>query len=230
MGAAIAYFLFPGVKSERDLLDSETVLIFLGLLPLLNTLWDWVSLGVSRGLLAAIRLGRHQGLAPFLWGLADFVLAFVFMAGLVAMVTAALAGLNLLSQAGGGPLLIDLQALFDGLRSDPGNPRYYWLYFMFLSTLIPTLLHLLIAGASLMQYLAHWQPLKQWREKAAEDLADDSDARISATVYLSVVPMLGLVMPLILLWGLQWALTIHGGWLGGRVIDWAETINRVVGA
>jgi len=227
--AVVVRFAIPSIESEKNLLLSETLLIFMGLLPLINAAWDWVSLGISRGLLAGIRLGRHRGLVPLYWGIADFVLAFLFMAGLVAMVTGAVAYLNAQSQSGGGPVLIDLQTLFSELRDNPGDPQFYWIYFMFASTLIPTLLHLLIAGASVMQSLAHWQPLKAWRESAAAEMAEDSVTRFNASLYLTIVPMLGLVVPLGLLWGLQKALTVHGGWLGGRVIDWAEYIAKAAG-
>ena len=226
----VARFLFPMVDDTRNLLLSVTFVVFLALLPLLNAAWDWVSLGVSRGLLAGIFHGLHRGWVPLAWGLADFILAFLFMAGLVAMVVAAVAYLNVLSVGGGGTLMVDLQGLFTGLRADPGNPEFYWIYFMLLSTLIPTLLHLLIAGASVMQSIAHhWQRAVQWRESAAKELLDNSVIRLNARVYLTIVPMLGLVVPLGLLWGLQKALTIHGGWLGGRMIDWAEYIARAVG-
>lgn len=225
---ATSHFLLPLAEDERDRLTAVSLLIFLGLLPLLNTLWDWVSLGVSRGLLAAIRLRRHQGWKPLFWGLADFVLAFVFLAGLVAMIIAAVAAFNALSVSGGGTAAVDLPALFSALRTEPEHPRFYWLYFMFLSTLIPTLVHLLIAGASVVQSLAEWSPLRQWRGMAAAEMDEDSVVRFNAALYLTLVPMSGFVVPLSLLWGMQHALLAHGGWLGHRLIDWAEMVSDAV--
>lgn len=225
---ATSHFLPPLADTEFNFQFAVTLLIFLGLLPLLNTLWDWVSLGVSRGLLAAIRLSVHRGWVPLFWGLADFVLAFVFLAGLVTMVTAAVAAVNALALSGGATLAVDLPALFSALRTEPEHPRFYWIYFMFLSTLIPTLVHLLIAGASVAQSLAYWAPLKKWRERAAAELDENSVERFNAALYLTLVPMSGLVVPLGLLWGIQQALLAHGGWLGLRIIDWAEWVSEAV--
>lgn len=225
---ATSHYLLPLAENEQDFQIAIALLIFIGLLPLLNALWDWVSLGVSRGLLAAIRLRVQWGWVPLSWGLADFLLAFVSLAGLVAMVTAAVATVNALALSGDATPAVDLPAFFTALRTEPDHPRFYWVYFMFLSTLIPTLVHLLIVGASMAQCLADWSPLRPWRETAAAEMDNDSVVRFNAALYLTLVPMSGLVIPVGLLWGLYQALLAHDGWLGHRIIDWAEWITEGV--
>ena len=42
-------------------------------------------------------------------------------------------------------------------------------------------------------------------------MTENSQARLNATLYLTLVPMGGLIVPMGLLWGLKQALTVHGG-------------------
>ncbi|MCB1736605.1 MAG: hypothetical protein KDI42_00615 [Gammaproteobacteria bacterium] len=222
--------MLPTLATDLDELGPLLILLaWLEVLPLLNALWDWLSLGLTRGLLTAIRQGTHQGLMPLLWGMLDFLLAFVFLAGIVATVVAALALANRLSLAGGGSWVVDLGALFRELREAPGDSAHWWVYFMFLSTLIPTLIHLLVVGASVMQALAEWTPLKAWRERAAAQMDGHAVHRFNAGLYLTLVPMSGLVLPMAVMWGLFQLLAAHGGWLGFRVLDWAEMVVRWAG-
>ena len=53
----------------------------------------------------------------------------------------------------GGPvaIILPLDALFDGVATSPGAPEFWWVYAMLLSTMIPSLLNLMIGGASLLR-------------------------------------------------------------------------------
>ena len=42
-----------------------------------------------------------------------------------------------------------LDALFDGIATHPTAPEYWWIYALLLSTMIPSLINLVIGGASL---------------------------------------------------------------------------------
>jgi hypothetical protein len=54
---------------------------------------------------------------------------------------------------GGGKSVLPLDALFNGITADPGAPEYWWLYALLLSTMIPSLVNLVIGGASLVRGL-----------------------------------------------------------------------------
>lgn len=120
---------------------SRTAVLFFGLQPLLNGLTDFGSLGLTRWLLREKTLNRGWS---FGWSsLADTLGAAVFLFLLVALSLAAV----VFGVKPGAEPLIDLDALFAGLRSRPQD--YWWLGFMVFSTLLPTLLHFIVALSSI---------------------------------------------------------------------------------
>ena len=54
--------------------------------------------------------------------------------------------------AGGAPVL-PLNPLFEGIATHPNAPEYWWLYALLLSSMIPSLVNLVIGGASLLRGL-----------------------------------------------------------------------------
>ena len=217
-----------GTLSNLDLdQNSITLLVFLSLLPLLNTIWDWCSLGLTRGLLASIRLGKHPGLQALYWGLADLGFALFFLFGIVATITAALAFSNYLSIANGGTAWFDMLGLIEGIRDQPTNPEYYWLYAMFFSTLLPTLVHAFAAAASLIQ-IVHIPALQSWRQRAAAQLAHDRSLHIKVQAYFTAVPLIAIIAPIGLLLGLYGLFTAWGGALGHALLVCAEAIAGAV--
>jgi hypothetical protein len=54
--------------------------------------------------------------------------------------------------AGGAPVL-PLNPLFDGIATHPSAPEYWWLYALLISSMIPSLVNLVIGGASLLRGL-----------------------------------------------------------------------------
>ena len=115
------------------------------LLPLVNTVFDFASVGLTRYLL---RLGLEQKRAAWravLDGLGGIAIFFALGCTLIAFVT-------FVVPADGVPL-VDLKQLFADMRRAPGD--YIWLMVTLFSTLIPTLLHLSVAVLTLgLQYPA----------------------------------------------------------------------------
>ena len=120
----------------------------LALLPLVNAVFDFASVGLTRYLL---RLGLEQKRAArraVLDGLGGIAIFFALGCTLIAFVT-------FVVPADGVPL-VDLKQLFADLRRAPGD--YIWLMVTLFSTLIPTLLHLSVAVLTLgLQYPAWWR-------------------------------------------------------------------------
>ncbi|MEO0810432.1 MAG: hypothetical protein AAFW82_07320, partial [Pseudomonadota bacterium] len=136
--------------------NAYTFFLFLGFLPLLNAVFDFGSLGLTR---FCLRRGLRPGfLVSLKWSLIDALAAALLFAGLV------LAAILLVHwvRTGDGEALADLNAIFRGIADDPHS--YWWLYLTFFSTLIPTLLHLgvacfsfiALAPAPLQRALAGW--------------------------------------------------------------------------
>ena len=121
------------------------VMLTFCLLPLVNAVFDFASVGLTRYLL---RLGLEQKRAAWravLDGLGGIAIFFALGCTLIAFVT-------FVVPADGVPL-VDLIQLFTDLRRAPGD--YIWFMVTLFSTLLPTLLHLSVAVLTLgLQYPA----------------------------------------------------------------------------
>ena len=53
--------------------------------------------------------------------------------------------------AGSSAAILPLDKLFTGIAAHPEAPEYWWAYALLFSTMIPSLLNLMIGGASLMR-------------------------------------------------------------------------------
>lgn len=140
------------------------LLLFLGLLTLVNAPFDWLSLGLTRGLLHA---GLQRGGAwPWLFALVDAAVACVIVMLLAIAMLLAVHGFNHFTLVGGGQILLPLRPLLDGLQATPTAPQFWWIYVLLLSTLFPSLLNLMLGAASLMRS-SHWYTglLQRWMKQ-----------------------------------------------------------------
>ena len=129
--------------------DDGPLFLFLGLITLLNAPFDWASLGLTRALLRrGLELG---GWWPYVLSVADGLLATVIVTMLaITLVVGVQAFDGLATQRGAEPTL-PLNALFNGLATHPTAPEFWWLYALLLSTIIPSIMNLVIGGASLLR-------------------------------------------------------------------------------
>ncbi len=139
--------------------------MFLSLLPLANAPLDWLSLGLTRGLL---RYGLARGGT---WrivaiSLVDIGLAAALMFPLAAITVAVVGLANWSALAGGGAAVLPIVATLDALVAAPADPQFYWIYLMLFSTLVPSLLHVL--GGLVSLALACMQPIFSAAMKAQE--------------------------------------------------------------
>lgn len=193
---------------------ARTLLLFLGFLPLLNAAADFASVGLTRWLL------RRGVRGNFVANAALDALGAV--AVLLALGFALIATVHIARPAGGAPL-IDLAALFADLRDPVAVHDYYWLYFCFFSTLLPTALHLMVACFGLFTLASKWlgQPIAAW---VASPIETEQRA---ASLAFTACAALAVWIPVMALWqGLAW--------FGRPALDgllWAfEGFARLIGA
>jgi hypothetical protein len=127
------------------------LLLFLGILTLLNAPFDWFSVGLTRALLRrGLELG---GWWPYVLALVDAALAAVIIALLAIVMVIGVQAFDTAAMHGGGAPVLPLEDLFNGIAAHPTAAEYWWLYALLLSTMIPSLLNLVIGGTSLMRGL-----------------------------------------------------------------------------
>jgi hypothetical protein len=145
---AAAYLSSP---LEAWKISSGPMLLFLGLLTLLNAPFDWASLGLTRALLRrGLELG---GWWPYVLAIVDAALAVAIIAALGLTMVVGVQAFDGLAEHGGGTPVLPLDALFNHMAAHPSAPEYWWLYALLLSTMIPSLVNLVIGGTSLVRGL-----------------------------------------------------------------------------
>lgn len=198
------------------------LILFWLILPLINAPLDWLSFGVTRGLLQAVRTGQHTSQQALAFALVDLILAIVFLF----LITALLVGVTALGNAIAGETLVDIRTILQQIRSEPSKLDHWWIYFMLLSTLVPTLVHFALAGGALSLWLP--KHLRQW---LVTGLEQDQHKIMLAWLYVTFMPILGFILlPAALLYSLYWLLTVNGAWLGTLLLDFADALVKFAGA
>jgi len=123
------------------------LLLFVGLLTLLNAPFIWFSLGLTRALLW--RGLERQLWWPYFYAIVDAACA-VFVIVLVACtIVIGIQTFDLVTVRGGGKQVLSLDELFQGIMANGLAPKYWWLYALLLSTMVPSFFNLAIGGLSL---------------------------------------------------------------------------------
>jgi hypothetical protein len=133
----VAIFLAPQFAANSKWLAASemtfTMMLFLGVLPLCNALFDWLSVGTTRICLRQITANRHWAVGLIVL---DIVLGLVLTIGLITLV---LKILQWMQAAGWG---IDSKAMVVAFRANPLDPQVSWIAMLALTNMLPTLIHL----------------------------------------------------------------------------------------
>lgn len=195
------WFSFWAIEKVSS--NNSIVYLFWLVFPILNVPLDWLSLGVTRGLLQSICSGKHDGTRGFLWALLDLVIAFVLLLLMATVLLTAIDFANDLRLTAGKDMVLNLVDLLKGMENNPANPDFYWIYFMLFSTLLPTLVHFALAGASVVL----WFPAKI-RHELVKKWHNDADKKLEIWFYVSIMPVLGFaIAPTVLFYSLWWLLS-----------------------
>ncbi|MEM9043930.1 MAG: hypothetical protein AAGC81_04490 [Pseudomonadota bacterium] len=218
----IAVSIIVGTLSFGDFSsDRASAIFFLGVLPLVNTFFDYLSLGLTRFLL---RKGVDNNQYALLCGLADlFAATFIFLL-LGASMIAVVHGLNMISAI---PHL-DLDQLFVDMSAEGGWRDYFWLYAVIFSTMLPTFIHLSIASLSAITLI----PLRPrvWVAKMMKRVPEkDPGAILFTQILLTIMAVWTLGVPLLIIGGTFWLLVLFHADMGRFYLDlfacWAAEIG-----
>ncbi len=195
---------------------ASTFLLFYLILPLVNTPLDWLSLGITRALLQSIRFNHHQAVKALLWGLLDLVIALCALF----LVSGAVVGIVSIANPFAVMPIVDLRATFTSLGSPDNWRDNLWIYFMLLSTLVPTTIHFALAGGAVTLSVTQKRRMQILKGIESNDLRAKE-----AWLYVSIMPAVGFVLaPTLLFYGLYWVLHWHGTWLGQILLSWATLL------
>lgn len=210
--AAIAIISFSVLSEAADSLQHHGVIIFIGFLPLLNGLTDFVSCGASRWFLRRAEQQTDPLARLRNWGY-DFAVA---LASLIVLIGGLIALLTFAVPLDGEHLLHPITAIQD-IRANPG--AYWWLGVMVFTTFLPTLLHFIVA---LYAFLP--APRRVWIAEALES-GDDAERKLAYVWHASFLTLRWWLPTMILVQGSLW---FWAGWpdLRGIALNSAEGFAR----
>lgn len=181
-------FLVWSVGSTSNISSAaKSTVIFLGFFPLLNAVFDFISIGLTRW---CLRRGLQKpGAGILLWSSIDALTALLLFA-LLGMAT-----IFFLFNVGSdsGEPIIAFPAVFSSIRSDPN--AYWWLYVSFFSTLIPTVIHLGVASWSFVTFAPNG--IQDWIRTLIQRSDTDGLARASAIFSLASLVTFSVALPIL---------------------------------
>jgi hypothetical protein len=214
VGPEVSSVLFGGSleASGPDLSSpvQSNGLLFFAFLPVCNAIWDAISWAASRKMARQL-LHRSGARRVLCFLLIDAAIAAGTMVGLVVTLVVCLTVWNSLMVAFGGLAPYNLVRLAEDAAADPFGANGLWVTTMLASTLVPTLIHVVIAVAAL---LAGCQSRAQ-RGALAAKLEGSPNAQERSMIALQIavcVPLAGLAFLLA---------AYFVGWLAGGSYAWA---------
>lgn len=210
------------VALVQEIYEFQTaLLLFLVLLPLVNALFDYLSIGTTRALL---RHGTRTPDRATVYGTVDVGLALAFFMLLRGVLVVLVVAMN----AAAGTDVVDLQALFADLRSGEAAGDYWWLYAIIFSTLVPTLVHLSIALWSLGAMVPG--AVRAWVARGVDAADGDAYAHTGAVLGLTALATWTLLVPPALTLGAGWLLVTWFPALGAGYLWLFERLAQLMGA
>jgi hypothetical protein len=122
------------------------LLCFLIVIPLVNSVFDWLALETAR---FAVRRTAATG-RIYHTALYDVAAGAMFLLLSVIGIVAALSGLNAIASVRSGAAIIDIGGIAREVQKGPFSVSIWWVYVVLFSTLLPGLLHLAAASTTLL--------------------------------------------------------------------------------
>ena len=198
------------------------LLVFCGALPIINALFDWFSLGITRFLL---RRGQGKtGFQPVLYAALDLYAAVVMLA----LVMLASLGYVQVMNAAAGQTIVDVDGLLNTLRTDPANPTVWWVYVTIFTTMVPSLVNLFLGGLAIVRGLPS---VTLWIANTLLPV-DPRDltlnTRFMATAALTFQASIAGIGALGVAWIGWWIVSTGMGLIGLGLLPMAEALNDFI--
>jgi hypothetical protein len=208
---------------DLDAPPEWTLLLILLVLPLINALFDWVSLGLTRKLL---RDGLYKGgLWPFVNAAVDVFAAIILLFALLVVCLAYIHGMNIAALAAGSPPVLDVSGTLEMLRSDAENPSLWWIYVTVFTTFIPSLVNLCLGGLAIVRGIPGLNPFLVERFLPEDPRGLTINRRFAASLGLTFQTGIALVGAGFVGW-LAFTLVFTGlDHVGLGLVTVAETVN-----
>lgn len=156
--------------SPRLAANDKSLLFAIGMLPLVNAVFDYLSYAVT---ISLIKLGAaRKNILSFFLMLVDAAFAYALLIALGVALLATMALINLFAATP----FIEPAAVLDGLRDAATQGDYLWLVATLFSTLVPTAVHVVVGLFSLLT----WVPL--WAKTWIVDQLVDEKTGVSGTL------------------------------------------------
>jgi hypothetical protein len=128
-----------------------------------------------------------------------------------------------LAARGGGKPVLPLGPFFDDIKAHPTAPEFWWVYALLFSTMIPSIVNLMIGGASLMRGIPGVPSLLLRKMPADRAVLTFDRAWIATVLTLQLVggAILGIVVQFALIYAVFGYVM---PWLGLELLDMARTV------
>jgi hypothetical protein len=175
---------------------------------------------------ALLRRGLERGdWWPYPYAVLDALLATGIIALLALTMVIGVQAFDELAVRSGGEkaVVLPLVPLFDGIANNPGAPEYWWAYALLLSTMIPSLVNLAIAGTALWRGIPGLPVLllRFMPKGEAVPAFDRAWLALVLTGQIFVGVFLGIAAQAVLAWGLIFHVM---PWIGLDLLNMARAV------
>ncbi|HHS94651.1 MAG TPA: hypothetical protein ENK63_04865 [Rhodobacterales bacterium] len=231
-----AYAAFYGALAFAPSTDDgfnlplATLILFLGLLPLTNALFDFLSYGLTLCFVRAGLGGRWGAGAGLLqraggWRALRFALTDIFVALIMfTLLGSALIAVIALANRLTPEPVFPLAPLFAAFSAGDGP---FWVVAMLFSTALPTAIHLVLAGVSLTGFAP--RGLRNWLVGLVADYPDGGQRGLIAPLALGSTWFLAGALPLVVVGGIGGALYLAFPLIGETYLQVFAYVANLLG-
>jgi len=212
----VTAFFQPSNLNQREVVSS--FIFFFAVLPLINALFDYISLGFTRHLL---RQGVTNTKNAIWYGICDLAAAALIF---TALGSTLIGFIHLLNSIATQPLL-QFEPFFIGLKDPSRWKEHIWIYAMIFTTFVPTAIHFSIATFSLVAHTP--QRLKIW---ILSGITGDEISKAFGVLTLSAIVSFLIVFPIWSIIVLLKMLATYYPIIGSTYLSWFECFARMIGA